>query len=282
MQCKKTDFKFENIKRNYELFTLATDFHVLLKDASNIFNLRSLRLNTLPIHKIVFLYLYNSSVKSYSAIHLLCLEGYGQDSSIILRSLLENLITAKYILYDIKSADYKAKRFEEYRWVEVKNSLEYWEMRDAYQDEKLKKEILSKKKEVMQNVEDFIKKYNIKNKNDLLRWSGISIRKMAEEVSMLEEYLLTYKLCCSFSHPSFIGSLERTKKTLEGINFSSNPSFKGIIEDMKSAILYLYDFLRIYNNVFNLNIEKKLEEIYEKTITTFNIGKYKAGLELNQ
>lgn len=270
------NFSEQNYKRSSELFDIAAELHKLLDDVATEINKKQLQLSALENYKKSSLYFFVAAFKSFSAIHILCREGYGQDSSVVLRSLMENLISLKYILIgDRKNRNERAERFVEYRWVELKRLIDYWE-NHAFNDA-LKEKVMSKKEEVYETAAAFKKRYKAK---DLSTWAGISIRKMAEEVYMLEEYLLAYRLCCSFSHPSFIGLLERTDRVGDDVMFSSNPSFRGIIEDMKSAISFMMQFLILFDKIFDLKMTSEIKAFEEKTLRIFEMEKYKQGLEL--
>ena len=137
--------------------------------------------------------------------------------------------------------------------------------------EELKKEILSKESTIIKKAKEFKEKYNAKS---VQTWSGVTVRKMAEKIDMVEDYLLTYKLCCSFSHPSFTALIQSTKVTNKKTLFSFNPSFRGVIANLKGAIAYLFDVLGIHDRVFKLGMKERLSNIYEESMDIFNMNKY--------
>ncbi|MDD5669935.1 MAG: DUF5677 domain-containing protein, partial [Candidatus Omnitrophica bacterium] len=114
----------QKIREYYnEPFDAAEDARFLAFDFLKNFNDKHIKLIDCPPHKRIFLFFLTRIIKTYSAIFCLCRQGYGQDTSPLLRSSLETLISAKYILYDLKSADKNAVRFVEYKWVIFRRHL---------------------------------------------------------------------------------------------------------------------------------------------------------------
>jgi len=57
--------------------------------------------------------------------------------------------------------------------------------------------------------------------------------------------------------------------------FISQPTSEGVIAELKEALFYFSEFLRIFIPVFDLKFEAKLKEIYEEGIKIFDMDKYK-------
>ncbi|HPB69201.1 MAG TPA: DUF5677 domain-containing protein, partial [Candidatus Omnitrophota bacterium] len=94
----------KNKDHNYisclELVQAGKAAHDLGKTLFQDINRRNIKLFDLPAHKRIFLFIMTRAVKTFAAIEVLCKRGYGQDVSALIRSLLENLITVRYIIYD--------------------------------------------------------------------------------------------------------------------------------------------------------------------------------------
>lgn len=264
--------KDELYAENKELFGLTEEISKFARLLLKGFNSKKLNLLELPAHKRICLFFLARAIKTYSAIELLCQEGYGQDVSTLLRSLLENLISLKYILYEPSSSDEKAVRFVEYKWVIFKRYLPQEEKKqDSYESESF-----LEKGMIMDKFKEYKQKYNISSDKALISWSGKSVRDMAKLVdkNLLREYELTFRLCSRFSHPSIIGDKEYLDYQNNILTFSPFPSSIGITPNLKSAINYLYDFLYIFNDLFNLNSNSGLQDLNKKIARVFQMEKY--------
>ncbi|UCB57056.1 MAG: hypothetical protein JSV30_00200 [Candidatus Omnitrophota bacterium] len=256
-------FKHENLKKNKELFECADNLYHLIDTLLIVFNQSSnnFRPSRIPKYKNTFLYLFNTSIRHYKSIDLLCQEGHGMSALILMRSLLENLITTKYIILN-KNPNELAQRFEEYKWLLMRKQLKYWKTNKQVESKKLQKSILSKEPEILAKVKEY--KVNFKVKNGLSTWSGKSVERMAEVVGMSNEYNLVYRMCCLISHPSMLGIIQEVKRTEEYTYFSSDPSYCNIITNMILTIEYMHTFLSVYNDLFELGKKQELDLFLKK------------------
>ena len=242
------------------------------------FNKKTILLTALAPHQRIFLFFFTRAVKTYSAIFYLCQEGYGQDVSTLLRSLLENLITSKYILTDPKRADQLTARFVDYKWVILKKQLSEEEPLMSQLSQGKKEAYLEKKKLILEGIEKFKKKYLITSDKALLTWSGKTIKDMAQAVDSLwkEEYESTFRLCSRFSHPSILGDKEYIIQKENQLIFTSVPSNVGILDNLKKSTKYKFEFLKDFNKLFQLNfgkelsvLEKMLNSPFQETLNDF-------------
>ena len=191
--------------------------------------------------------------------------------------MLEHLISAKYMLLDNRVANERAERFEEYRWVEMKKQLKYWKMKDEVHDKELAKSILSKEKDVVDNFNRFKTKF-IKNDKELSTWSGSKVEDMAKDVGMLGDYSSVYRLCCNFSHPSFLGTVQSVVRAKDATHYSSNPSSQNVIANVEMSIVYFTEFLFIYDHLFGLGMRQKICDYQAKAKQVFDLEKYTLSL----
>ena len=173
-----------------------------------------------------------------------------------------------------KSPNNKAERFMNYKWIEMQKYLKYWKMEDEVRNKELRRNILSKENDVLRNVNNFKKKFNV-TKGQLSTWSGVSIENMAQKIGMLGEYNLMYRTCCSFSHPGFLGALQGVDRGRDYTIFSPKPSFEHIVVNLKSAVQYLHEFLVIFDHIFKLEMEEKLDDFQKRALKVFEMDKYK-------
>lgn len=262
-----------------DLILVGEKLEELINDILTEFNSKDIKLAHVSSHKRIFIFFLTRSIKSYRAIKTLCKEGFGQDISTLLRSLLESLISVQYILSDPKDADNKAIRFVDYKWIIFKRYISNIREIDTEKiDDLLMKKLISRKDTVLEKFDAFKKKYNIKSDKALVTWSGRTIRDMAKAAGpeLLEEYDSTFRLSSRFSHPSIIGDRAYIKYIETNMTFSITSSLIGVATNFRIAISYTLEFLKIFNNAFNLNFAKRLEEIkndvdkipHEEPITT--------------
>jgi len=282
------------ISGNHPFFILAekisAEANSLLKD----FNSREIHLKSLMPHQRIFLFFLTRAIKTFSAIRLLCQKGYGQDIATLLRGLLENLISVKYILSDPQSADQKAARFVEYKWIIFKRYLPE-EKEDPRQiTDALRQELITKKTLIIDKIKEFKEKYKITSDRALITWSGRSVRDMARMINRewLEEYDSTFRLSSRFSHPSIIGDQEYMNHQDHNLIFYPFPSMIGVLHNLQIAIKYLFEYLLIMDSFFDLKRQDKLRLLRQEINTVIQSVENErkvddphhatAGLQLNK
>ena len=258
----KNDNKF--FFKNDELIALAEKSYELGDSLLGCFNSKEMKLMDLSPHKRIYLFFLTRAIKTYRAILNLCVEGYGQDVSTLLRSLLDNLISVKYILSDIELADEKAIRFVEFKWVIFRRYIVNKSKENLDLSSEVQNNLINKK------YDGFKKKYDITSNKGLLTWSGRAVVDMARLVdkNLLDEYQSIFRSCSRFSHPSIVGDSEYLNYEEKILTFSHLPSLAGISANLEKATDYLIDFINIFNEMFNLgyhddimNVKSKLNKI---------------------
>lgn len=224
------------------------------------FNALHVPLKTCPPHKRIFLFFLARVIKTYEAILHLCGEGYGQDTCPLLRTLLETLISSRFILLDPERADSQAVRFVEYKWVILRRYEA--ELQRVFPGEMPSSKEPDRER-VLKQFEIFKKKYGIRSDRSLLSWSGKSIRDMAKAVdsSLFREYEASFRVDSRFSHPSIIGDNDYVDYAGDALILSSEPSPSGVVVSLKRAGGYLMDFLILFDELFDLQSEKAIDEI---------------------
>ncbi|MDD5730341.1 MAG: DUF5677 domain-containing protein [Candidatus Omnitrophica bacterium] len=261
-------------EENGEMFDLAEEIRrssvLFLKN----FNSRKVKLASLEPRKRIFLFFLTKIIKTYSAVYALCREGYGQDVCPLLRSSLETLISAKYILYDPAAADKNAARFVEYKWVIFKRYLGEFEKGPL---DKSQGKISSSKQLILEKFKEYKEKYGISSDRGLLTWSGKPIRDMAKLVDekLLGEYESAFRIDSRFSHPSILSDNEYLDYDDYILKLSPLPSDAGVVTNLKRAITYLIEFLGLFNELFGLQYEARLMELQSRVDEVFNMEKYK-------
>lgn len=270
-----------------ELFDMAFEVEDTTWGLLDKFNQREMKLFDFPPHQRIFLFVLTRSIKTYSSILHLCKQGYGQDVSNLLRTLLENLITVKYILRHKDTANDLAKRFVSYKWIIFKRHLADQEKNVPLMGEAEKEEFLKKKTVILKHVEEFKKTFNIVSDKALLTWSGKTVRDMAKFVDekLLEEYETTFRLCSRFSHPSILGDQEYIIQDNKHLIFSPLPSSIGVVVNLKNAIKYMLEFLNIIDALYAFHYQPTLNDLRVKFAYISSLEKYQkdpSSAERNQ
>lgn len=261
------------MNRTYqELFNLSDELFTLSEHAFDLFNRRAEKfpLNKIPRHKAISLFFLNRGRQDFNSIRILCSSEMGDSATILLRSIFENLISLRYILAAGTNTerDQLAQRFIDYEIIDKAKQLTYWE--DHAHNKDLKASILSQKKEIVRRCDEFSKKYKIKEPLKSPSWSGKNIRIMAKDVEAEGDYLLTYKMCCWYSHPSFIGARQSTFRHETGTTFSLQSDSNTIITVLQSSIAYHSQLTFIFDLLFKLGLKIQLSSFQEKALEKFN------------
>jgi len=249
-----------------ELFDLADEAGDCVERLLEVFNKRGTKLFDLSAGRRIFLFILTRSIKTYSSIVVLCRRGYGQDVATLLRGLLENLVTAEYILYDPKHANNLAARFVAYKWIIFKRSLPEQEKLIKEASEDRQKEFDRRKADVMKHVDDFKKKFKVTSDRALITWSGKTVRDMAKHVSaeLVAEYDETFRQCSRFSHPSILGDQEYMVRENKNLVFSPQPSGIGVAVNLKQAIKYFLEFADLIDGQFDLNSTVLIDQLRQR------------------
>lgn len=214
--------------------------------------------NTLP--KQISLFHYSRAIYLIDAISKLCIEGYANAAMLILRSLLNLYINLKWVTSD--NYRYRMERFADFEIVHKKLAIEklikYGTIPDPDGDS-----------DVSAHFEEFEKikaKYNLKTYWELTNWSGRSIRKMAREVCLENEYHIIYGKLSEIEHTGPASVRDYLDDSEEGKTFVR---IGGKDKDIELVMLTSLDFFTgvkgITLNIFDLGWETLEEE--RQTIT---------------
>lgn len=264
-------------EQNKEVFDLAEEARRILFSFLSDFNARKIKLTEIPPHKRIFLFFLARIIKTYSALYTLCREGYGQDACLLLRSLLEILISAKYIMIRPAEADREAVRFVEYKWVILNRCLAESE-RDFH--DPAAADSSSNRTMIAAKFQEYKQKYKITSDRALLTWSGKATKDMAKlaDKKLLKEYESAFRIDSRFSHPSIIGDKEYVDPQEDVLVLSFSPSTSGVVLSLKRAVTYLADFLSIFNVLFGLNGDASLNQLQSGITEIFRMEKYRNAL----
>lgn len=253
-------------KENEEMFKAGEAFRALAKNLLLDINNKEIKLFDLPANKRIFLFILTRAMKTFAAIEILCQNGYGQDVAALLRSLMENFITVRYITHDPLQADDLARRFVEYKWILFRRSLAEEEFALRETEGPRWDEFQKRKSLILKNVEEFKKKYHVISDKSLLTWSGKTLKDMARHVSkdLMHEYESTFRLCSRFSHPTILGDSEYIIQDDQTLTFSALPTRVGVTTNYRSALRFFAEFVCLVNTIFTLERDGEILTLKDK------------------
>jgi len=198
--------------------------------------------------------------KTHAAILLLCRQGYGEDASVLARSLFDLLINLLYILAD--KNDERAYRYFRYDWVLRKKMFEYAkgkpEIIDKIQqraNNPLPNDVTIK--EVEEQTKLVQKMYKYSNNG----WSDKSLHDMALEVDRIDAYQTVYRLQCQLHHNLSRSVNEYAKQEKNGIVFNVGQSENWVEESLVVAFDFFYYIVVAFNSHYKLNLDKEILEL---------------------
>lgn len=167
----------------YEAYADLFDYAGLLLEKGSI-SVQGAQKKTLEVH-VALMYLARA-IRLMASIRYLCSIGYGAEALVLLRSLLNLYINIKWLTKD--NANERMRRYADFEMVNkfvFVNSIS----KSGQFDEKWNAEC----EKLKEAVEPVLEKYQLRRKVDNLhKWSGKSIRAMADEVSLTSDYVMLY------------------------------------------------------------------------------------------
>lgn len=200
--------------------------------------------------KAVVLYHYVRSIKLLQGIYTLCESGNGIEAAILLRSLVNLYINLEWLTQ--KDIDNRMTRFAEFDVIYKKQTM------DRLKESRLpENKVRSDDYSVHdQEFEKIKAKYNLKSR-DLFNWSGKSIRLMAEDVGLEQDYYVVYGYLSRIEHTSPSSVRGYLDDSIEGvISISVGPSEDYVEISLITSPQYFLPLKRITFETFGLGTEE--------------------------
>lgn len=203
--------------------------------------------------------IFGRSVTSFCSTKLLAKEGYGFDAMVIVRTIVENLITLEYINLE---PDYRAQLF--YNYIHV---IKYRRLQNGkllHKGSLISYEQESKIKENYYRVEGCYP-----NKHS---WSGKPLRNMAEEVSenmpwIISYYLLPYVFGSSYVHGNIDALFNYFEETEAGIKIRGGaPSPKETNKALVTAVISLMTIVQRVCEILNCDVPEEGESLIQEIL----------------
>lgn len=204
--------------------------------------------------------------KTHGAVLLLGKQGYGEDASILARSLFDLLINLLYIQAD--QTDGRAYRYFQYDWILRKKMLNYVLKKPDIM-EMIEERVDNPKPDdtTLKEVEEQAKLAQQKNNYTEKGWSDKSLHDMAEEVGRSNAYKTIYRLQCQLDHNATRSVNEYAKHVRDGIVFEVGQSENWVEESLVIAFDFYYSILVASNSHFKAGFEAEILSLENRYIS---------------
>ena len=204
--------------------------------------------------------------KTHGAVLLLGKQGYGEDASILARSLFDLLINLLYIQDD--QTDGRAYRYFQYDWILRKKMFTYALGKPEIMD-KIQERTNNPRPDdtTIQEVEEQAKLSQEKNNYIERGWSDKSLHDMAQEVGRIDAYKTVYRLQCQLDHNATRSVNEYAKQSQSGIVFEVGQSGNWVEESLVIAFDFYYSILVAFNSHFKAGFDKEISDLENRYVT---------------
>jgi len=204
--------------------------------------------------------------KTHGAVLLLGKQGYGEDASILARSLFDLLINLLYIQAD--QTDGRAYRYFQYDWILRKKMFTYALGKPEIMD-KIQERTNNPRSDdtTIQEVEEQAKLSQEKNNYTERGWSDKSLHDMAQEVGRIDAYKTVYRLQCQLDHNATRSVNEYAKQSQGGIVFEVGQSGNWVEESLVIAFDFYYSILVAFNSHFKAGFDKEILDLENRYVT---------------
>ena len=203
--------------------------------------------------------------KTHGAVLLLGKQGYGEDASILARSLFDLLINLLYIQAD--QTDGRAYRYFQYDWILRKKIFTYALGKAEIMD-KIQERTINPRPDdaTIQEVEEQAKLSQEKNNYTERGWSDKSLHDMAQEVGRIDAYKTVYRLQCQLDHNATRSVNEYAKQSQDGIVFEVGQSGNWVEESLVIAFDFYYSILVAFNSHFKAGFGKEISDLENRYV----------------
>ena len=198
--------------------------------------------------------------KTQGAILFLCKNGFGQDASILLRSIVDILITLLYIKKD--PTNNRMQRYFDYDWVLRKTMFDYCktkpEIMKQLEDRGTKIDLT---RDSIETIEKEAKQAQDKHNYAYGRWSAHTTKQMAEEVGRADLYLTVYRLQSQLAHTAPRTMNEYITQEKDGFVIEVGQNEKWITETLVATFDCIYNIVGEFDKDLQLGFADRLDII---------------------
>lgn len=216
--------------------------------------------------------IYVRSLKTAQALHLCCREGYGEDASILLRTLIESLINFFYITAapEKNGALYNrfalATRLEQHKRLRDHAPSARISEFDWILDETKTMEALKEYNEKLKQMDTHFDAKHQETCDKRGWWSGKAPRQMAEELGkeFLWQYDFSHWLFSGFVHSNPTTYSSVAKQQVDRIVLSNRPDGKYVLEALLGCGEYLVNWIIRANDFFSTGKDDAIKGVIDR------------------
>ena len=218
------------------------------------------------------LFAFGKAYKTHAAILILCDQGYGEDASVLARTLFELAISSHYIHSDETGEN--ALRFFEYDWV-IREKM-YKRLSKSDELKRAFEEHLASSKAHDISVDDILREATRVRNGDTKSergkgWSGKTTKEMAEIVGRSDAYETAYFLQCNIAHSAVSTAQEYMREDGDEISMDVSPSDNWVPQTLVMSIDFFLGIVEAWNEAFGFGLDEKLTDF--KSRYTREVGK---------
>lgn len=256
-----------NIKNLKDLLGELLDFYEL--ELKSVFEHKSKINGQSDVEKFIYLSLCKI-VKTLRTILILSNEGYGEDASVLSRTVFEEYISLAFVLKE--DTDERVKLFNSFGDLDYYKKLnllkstisdeglakKYEEVLKQYDVQKIE-EIKSFRESQKKKLEEGRYKGKTRDEN----WSFLSLKIMSDEVGMISLYNQIYWQVSQISHPHQRGLDNYLRNTKESTIYNDSPTYNWVPESLFFSIDIFIRVLKLVND-YLVSIEKRILQFKAK------------------
>ena len=218
--------------------------------------------------KKTLVFILTKNIKTLQAIEILCKNGFGQDALLLLRSMLESVISLGYIILDKEN---RGQLYLEYGdFLKLKSGKVLLRTNSGVDKTRIQARVQELEREW-----DSIKHKFLNREGEVCpTWSCKNLREMAIKANLLSVYEWTYPLCSSYAHTtssiaySYVLGIDKKGVVLE---VGTSHQFIGaVLPTATSLLIYILNFVDSeFNSGFGSGIEKLKENLQSLHVITF-------------
>lgn len=208
--------------------------------------------------------------KTHGAVLLLSKQGYGEDASILARSLFDLLINLLYIQAD--QTDGRAYRYFRYDWILRKKMFTYVLGKPEIMD-KIKERVNSPQPNdtTIQEVEEQARLAQQKYNYNEIGWSDKSLHDMAKGVGRIDAYKTAYRLQCQLDHNAARSVNEYAKQSQGGVVFDVGQSENWVEESLVIAFDLYYSIIVAFNSHFKAGFDAEISDLENRSAKELSV-----------
>jgi len=199
--------------------------------------------------------LFTKAFKTYISILILCSKGHGEDASLLLRGLLENLFVIKYISRGKKK---RTKLLYNYQFILLK---QYFDKAQKY-PKYAKLDRLDRYK-LIPGIDSLYKRFK-KYYPDERHWAGKSVKKIAYLSGLKPEYDFFYWYHSHLVHSNYDSLINFAKIIDSNVLYNWSASEDEIIPVLPVSIQIMLGILDIWQSEFQLGKASEIKTYQQR------------------